>query len=105
MEQQRRKRGGQPKEPEERKRNNLTFRVRDRLKVDLEAAAAAGGRSVSEEIEHRLEQTLTERDMLTRFFGSEDVIVFSKMFAGMVQVAQALTNKSWKDDQGTRDVI
>jgi hypothetical protein len=49
-----RKRGGQPKPPAERKRNNLTFRARDQLKAALESAAAASERSVSEEIEFRL---------------------------------------------------
>jgi hypothetical protein len=36
------------------KRNNLTFRVRDQLRERLEQAAQANQRSVSEEIEHRL---------------------------------------------------
>ena len=51
-----RRRGGQPKPAAERKRNNLTFRARDQLKADLEKAAAASNRSVSEEIEFRLSQ-------------------------------------------------
>ena len=34
--------------------NNLTFRARDQLRTALESAAAASGRSVSEEIEFRL---------------------------------------------------
>jgi hypothetical protein len=51
-----RRRGGQRKLAAERKRNNLTFRVRDQLKADLEKAAAASNRSVSEEIEFRLGQ-------------------------------------------------
>jgi hypothetical protein len=50
------RRGGQPKPAAERKRNNLTFRARDQLKADLEKAAAAANRSVSEEIEFRLGQ-------------------------------------------------
>jgi hypothetical protein len=50
------RRGGQPKPAAERKRNNLTFRARDQLKADLEKAAAAANRSVSEEIEYRLGQ-------------------------------------------------
>jgi hypothetical protein len=49
-----RRRGGQPKPAAQRKRNNLTFRVRDQLRERLEKAAAANGRSVSEEIEYRL---------------------------------------------------
>jgi len=54
---QKRRRGGQPKPAAERKRNNLTFRARDQLKADLEKAAAASNRSVSEEIEFRLGQS------------------------------------------------
>jgi hypothetical protein len=48
------RRGGQPKPATERKRNNLTFRVRDQLKADLEKAAADKNRSVSELIEYML---------------------------------------------------
>lgn len=69
-----RKRGGQEKAPAERKRNNLTFRTRDRLYERLEQAAAASGRSVSEEIEHRLEHSFLEGrsllDALTLAYGS-----------------------------------
>jgi hypothetical protein len=46
--------GGQPKPPSERKRNNLTFRARDQLRAALESAADDSRRSVSEEIEFRL---------------------------------------------------
>jgi hypothetical protein len=52
--QPKRRRGGQPKPAAQRKRNNLTFRVRDQLRERLEKAAAANDRSISEEIEHRL---------------------------------------------------
>lgn len=52
--QPKRRRGGQPKPASQRKRNNLTFRVRDQLRADLVAAAADSGRSVSQEIEFRL---------------------------------------------------
>ena len=49
-----RRHGGQAKPPAQLKRNNLSFRTRAGLRERLEKAAAAGGRSVSEEIEHRL---------------------------------------------------
>lgn len=42
----------------ERKRNNLTFRARDQLKADLEKAAAANSRSVSEQIEYYIERAI-----------------------------------------------
>jgi hypothetical protein len=50
-----RPRGGQPKPASLRKRHNQTFRIRDQLKTKLATAAEANRRSVSEEIEHRLE--------------------------------------------------
>jgi hypothetical protein len=53
----RRKRGGQPKPAAERKRNNLTFRVRDNLRAQLQASADQHQRSLSEECEYRLEHS------------------------------------------------
>lgn len=49
-----RKRGGQPKPPSERKRNNLTIRVLDDLREKLEKAAQKSKRSVSEEAARRM---------------------------------------------------
>jgi hypothetical protein len=49
-----RKRGGQPKPPSQRKRNNLTIRVLDALRERLEKAAQKSKRSVSEEAAHRM---------------------------------------------------
>jgi len=52
QEPRKRRRGGQPKPAAERKTHNLTFRARPQLRADLEKAAAATHRSVSEQIEH-----------------------------------------------------
>jgi hypothetical protein len=49
-----RKRGGQPKPASERKRNNLTIRVLDKLRQRLETAAEKSQRSVSEEAAYRM---------------------------------------------------
>ncbi len=54
------RRGRPPISPERRKRNNVTLRVRDDLKRQLKAAAQANGRSLSEEMEFRLEQAFQE---------------------------------------------
>ena len=48
------KRNGQRKPAALRKRKSLTFRIRDQLRAQLEKAATAAQRSVSEETEHRL---------------------------------------------------
>ena len=60
------RRGGQPKPAPERKRNNLTFRARDQLKADLEKAAAAANRSVSEQIEYLLGRAIEWERVLAR---------------------------------------
>jgi hypothetical protein len=57
-----RRRGGQRKPPASRKRNNLTFRTRDQLRAQLEKAATAAGRSISEEIEYRLTSSFSHDD-------------------------------------------
>lgn len=49
--------GRPPLAPEQRKRVNVTIRMRDQMKADLMSAGAAEGRSLSEEIEYRLEQS------------------------------------------------
>jgi hypothetical protein len=49
--------GRPPKRKGERLSKNRTFRVRGTLDEQLEAAAQTTGRSVSEEIEHRLEES------------------------------------------------
>lgn len=46
--------------PEARKRNNVTLRLRDRLRAALQAEADANGRSLSEEMETRLERSLRD---------------------------------------------
>lgn len=69
MEQPKRRRGRPPKPEHEKRRRNLTFRVRAHLRYRLELAAARDGRSLSEEIEHRLERSLNEE---IRFFGIPD---------------------------------
>ena len=58
--------GRPPKHEGERLSKNRTFRVRGTLDEQLAAAAQEAGRSVSEEIEHRLEESFRreERDDL-----------------------------------------
>jgi len=64
---QKRKRGGQPKPPSERKRNNLTIRVLDDLRERLEKAAKKAQRSVSEEAARRMMLGFSLQDELTDY--------------------------------------
>jgi hypothetical protein len=67
------KRGRPPKPPAARKRNNLTIRVRDKLKADLEANAAGNQRSLSEEAEFRLERSFSEESFIDHALGGADM--------------------------------
>src|SRR5580700_9366164 len=60
-----RPRGRPPIDPAERKRRNFTFRVTDQLHDQLSKAAAASGRSVSEEIEWRVSLSFSEQNIVT----------------------------------------
>lgn len=52
------RRGRPPLDPGERKDGNLTFRTRGDLRQRLDAEAKKNGRTVSEEVEWRLERSL-----------------------------------------------
>jgi Arc-like DNA binding domain len=54
--------GRPPKSEEDRKAVNFTFRSRGQMRDLLKAAAAASGRSISEEIEYRLQNSFREDD-------------------------------------------
>lgn len=58
--------GRTPLPESERKRNNLTFRLRDGLRTDLVAEASANGRSLSEEVEFRLELSFRDDNIVER---------------------------------------
>jgi hypothetical protein len=54
------KRRGRPPKDGEGKRTNFNTRLRNSLRIELERDASAAGRSLSEEIEVRLERSLSE---------------------------------------------
>jgi hypothetical protein len=63
-----RPRGRPSMDPESRKRNNLTMRLRDDTKAILERAATANQRSLSEEIESRVERSVDRGGLLGEVF-------------------------------------
>lgn len=49
-----------------RRRNNVTIRMRDHMKKQMVAQAELNGRSLSEEIEFRLEQSFLIEDVIVK---------------------------------------
>lgn len=64
------RRGRPPIAQEDRKAGNLTFRTRANLREQLEEAAQQSGRSVSEEIEHRLQTSFDRNAVAMQVYGS-----------------------------------
>ncbi len=58
-----------PGRPTKNKRGTFKFRVTDTLRTTMEAAAKESNRSVSEEIEHRLERSFAVDLLLTQLSG------------------------------------
>jgi len=93
MEQPRRNRGRPPKPEHERRRANLTFRVRDHLRQDLERLAAEEGRSISEVIEHRLERSFVEDLILYGEHGPPHIRQAVQTIARVLSSLEMLTGR------------
>jgi hypothetical protein len=74
---------GRPRlKPAERKSRNLTFRSRGALRQKLEDATRKSGRSVSEEIERRLEYSFRDEDVLA----SAADLAYGREIAALVDI-------------------
>ncbi|MCK1679550.1 hypothetical protein IVA87_08760 [Bradyrhizobium sp. 147] len=93
-------RGRKPKFGADRTRGSLTIRLRDRVRDDLEKAAEAAGRSLSEEVEHRLELMLNRRDELTYELG-HDVLAIAKAAGQTLWHIERWSGKRWIEDEET----
>jgi len=94
-------RGRPPKTAGEAKRAQFNTRLRPRLKLALETAAQENRRSVSEEVEFRLEWSFAEMERLG------GPTVFST-FLAMVDIAKsqaAYRDVDWMRDRATFDIV
>jgi len=90
----RRKRIGRPPKPaKERKSVNFTFRSRGDMRQKLRDAAALGGRSISEEIERRLDLSFQQEQM-----AMEAVKAALKLLLEDREVAKEVTSKKIEED-------
>lgn len=100
---------GRPSKPAgERKRNNLTLRIRDKLRSDLARSADHHQRSLSEEAEARLEHSFDREDLFERFakdLGGKGLYGLVKVIAAaMGEAGRAAGNLSGVDsDKWTSD--
>ena len=92
------KKRGRPRKPDsEKRRNNVTIRMKDDLKRRLEEAADSQGRSLSEEIEFSLERRFLEEAA----YGGKELNGLLMLMVGAAEIIQARTEKSWSSDWET----
>ena len=95
------RRGRPPLTPGEPKRASFNTRLRTDLKKRLEAEAANVGRSLSEEIEFRLELSVRSDDERLRDFGDEVTLKLMRALATAKELAELTTRKSALEDPET----
>ncbi len=92
------KKRGRPRKPDsEKRRNNVTIRMKDDIKRRLEEAADSQGRSLSEEIEFSLERRFLEEAA----YGGKELNGLLMLMVGAAKIIQARTEKSWSSDWKT----
>jgi hypothetical protein len=93
--------GRPPRHGGERLSKSRTFRVRPHLDELLQKAAAEAGRSVSEEIEYRLDRSFYEAAMYRGAFGERTGDLF-RAFATAIWLIERGAGKKWHEDRETR---
>jgi Arc-like DNA binding domain len=93
--------GRPPKSEEDRKAVNFTFRSRGQMRDLLQAAAAASKRSISEEIEYRLQNSFREEDS----YGGPRLSAVFRLLADYKALAEAKAGEPWTESDRLRDEI
>jgi hypothetical protein len=91
------KRGRPPRHPDQLLRGHRSFRIGEKLDAKLQEAATTVGRSISEEIEFRLERSFYDDDMAERFLGSHLAAELLRLIRG-VMAFQAMPEGDWSAD-------
>ena len=95
------KRGRPRLSSEVAKRHPLNMKTTKTLRSQLEAAAEISSRTLSHEVEFRLSQSFLPCDVI---FGSDNTQALLRAIAGVVQVVENATGKSWTEDADTADL-
>ena len=106
------KRGVRPRGPYADKRKTLTTRITNKTRENLDAAAKATDRSLSQEIEFRLERSFLQDEADERVreavlegiydsFGGEKKFGVMRLKASMIQMVEQYTGKSYFEDPHT----
>ena len=104
-EKQARRRGPKPRGPFEGKRATFTTRITPKTRAALDRVSKETGRSVSQEVEFRLEQSFRDEETRREFWGGPELEGFLKSMVGVVSIAETLTGKKMAEDAETFESV
>jgi hypothetical protein len=91
--------GPRPKGEYAGKSSVFSTRIRPDLRKYLEKAAKTSGRSLSQEVEHRLRRSFVEDDKISDAFGDRRTYRLMRMMSDAIHLSQKEGNdESWLDD-------
>jgi len=90
-----------PTKGDDAKRRIVTMRVTNAAYDRIAAAAEASGRSVSQEIESRLELSFQEE----RILGGKSTALLSKLIASTIGLVEVETGRDWTEDRMTWEAV
>ena len=99
------RKSGRPSLGKAGRRQSFTFRIREKVRDLLVAAAQSSGVSVSEEIERRVEQSFSNAGVVAEMFGGVANAQLLFMFAVAIQEVERGTGKSWWQDVSTSEAV
>ena len=98
------KRPGRPKlAAGEGKKTPINMRTTAVLRARLDMEAAASGRSLAHEVEHRLEKSFNDEDARLQGFGSEGRLTTMRLLALAAELAETSTGKDMLTDTETAE--
>lgn len=97
----RRKPGPAPRGEFEHKRKTLTTRITEETRTNLEKAAEESGRSLSQEIEFRLEQSFQKQFAVDAAFGSKLRYRQMQILGMAINLIEEQMGGTWQRDEDT----
>ena len=92
------RRGRPPLPPEERKRYPLNTRTTKDLHDKLKVAAGQSGRSLAQETEFRLEQSLRDEEARYESFGGRHNYSLMQVLGSAIAAAETIKGTTWVED-------
>lgn len=83
----------------------MGFRPSPNLRQQLEQAARSNHRSLSTEIESRLERSFVESNIRAEIGGTSETYNLMRLMAAAIGVAESFNGKKWQVDRTTNDQV